>query len=83
MGTPSYHVFQDIHVSFEHFDELQIFVAFGDNRGMWTGTKLLDTKWKNDFERGRCDVFYLNLSGLDRITDMCIGRGDNHPKDDW
>ena len=58
-------------------------MAFGDNLKMWSGKMLLDTKWRDDFESGNTDVFHLNLSGLHRITDICINRDDADLDSDW
>ena len=54
-----------------------------DEAGKWCEEQPLNTKWKNDFERGNVDVYHVEYPELGKITDICIRRDETSANDSW
>jgi len=54
-----------------------------DKSGIWSADQLIDKQWKNDFQAGNTDVFYLELLNISRVTDLCIRRDETAKEDSW
>ena len=54
-----------------------------DEAGVWSEERLIDTKWKNDFECGNEDVFHVEFPNLGRIQELCIRRDHTFKNDAW
>ena len=54
-----------------------------DCSGKWCEERLIDTKWKDDFERGNVDVFHVEFPELGRIQEICIRRDHTRKSDAW
>lgn len=61
----------------------QVFVCMADENRIWSEEWLLDTKWRDDFERGQTDMFYVEAPGLQAIQDISVRRDKTFSFDDW
>lgn len=54
-----------------------------DESGKWCDEQPLNTKWKDDFERGNIDVYHVEFPQLGKISEICIRRDETSSSDSW
>lgn len=58
-------------------------MSFTDEAGKSNEEIDITTIWKNDFKKGKVEKFHLDLTGMGKLTDICIRRDDTGQGDSW